>query len=173
MNGRKRVWWKSWTTSSINKTSTQSSNCCKQSWALVTRMRRSIIHAALAASSLTLALVLDLRAHLFARFEIFSQLELITEKPAIREALFYCLRRRFVVYSSKWIKAHEDEADDAEADHDEGNGENEEMDYNDGRKVNATHGIDALLAMASQEVCEEIVTEVVFEEIESRVVCPP
>ncbi|ELR20860.1 anaphasepromoting complex subunit 2 isoform 2, putative [Acanthamoeba castellanii str. Neff] len=107
--------------------------------------------------------------HLFARFEIFSQLQLITEKPAIREALFYCLRRRFVIYSSKWIKAHEDEAEDEEADHDEQNGENEEMDYNDGREVNATHGIDALLAMASQEVCEEIVTEVVFEETESRV----
>jgi hypothetical protein len=136
-------------------------------------MRRSIIHAALAASSLTLAPVLDLRTHLFARFEIFSQLQLITEKPAIREALFYCLRRRFVIYSSKWIKAHEDEAEDEEADHDEQNGENEEMDYNDGREVNATHGIDALLAMASQEFCEEIVTEVVFEETESRVVCAP
>jgi hypothetical protein len=137
------------------------------------RIRRSIVHVALAASSLTRAPVLDLRAYLFARFEIFSQLQLITEKPATREALFYCLRRRFVVYSSKWLKAHEDEAEDAEADHGEGNGENEEMDYSDGREVNATHGIDALLAMASQEVCEEIVTEVVFEEIESRVVCPP
>jgi len=38
-------------------------------------------------------------------------------------------------------------------------------------ELQPTNSFAVLLAMMSQEVCEEIVTQVVFEETESRVVC--
>jgi hypothetical protein len=86
--------------------------------------------------------------------------------PTFREALFYCLRRRFSMYSSNWTKAHEEDDDEEAEEHTIENGADDAMEST-GAEANV---IDSLLEIISPEVSEEIVTEVVFEATESRVV---